>query len=136
MAAILATIWPSMKASEPNATARKTRLSSGTEIAFVVNTRTGSGKRPRIQAPSPLSIVSDTAKAARLPTTIRQVPARKPNRSGPTLFISFTIAIQIARTADPAKPIAIMSCAFFQPSRLVGAVWCAVSISASASPIR
>ena len=105
-------------------------------MTFVVMTRTGSGTRPRIQAPSPLSSVSETAKAARLPTTIRQVPARKPKRSGPTPFISFTIAIQAARTADPAKPMAIMIWAFFQPSRLVGAVWCAASISASASPIR
>ena len=125
-----------MKASEPNAIARKTTLSSGIETAFVPRTRNVSGTRPRIQAPSPLSIVSETAKAARLASTILHVPARKPKALGTAAGIASTTAIQTARMADAAKPIAIMTCAFRQPSRRVGAVWCAISISASARPIR
>src|SRR5256714_5015587 len=75
VASILATNWPFTRSSlpVPNASTMKTTESSGVETRLVPTTRTASGTRPRTQAPRRLSVVSETAKAARLAPTMRHV---------------------------------------------------------------
>src|SRR3954471_11864769 len=73
--AIFPTSWPSKKCSpdQPNASARKTKLSIGALAPAETTTRTPSWTRPRSGAPTRLSTVSETMKAARLAATMRQV---------------------------------------------------------------
>src|SRR5256885_1275359 len=73
VASIFATNWPLIRSSlpVPNASTMKTTESSGVETRFVPITRADSGTRSRTQAPSRLSVVSETADAARLAATMR-----------------------------------------------------------------
>src|SRR2546423_4764191 len=75
VASIFATNCPLTRSSlpVPNASTMKTAESSGVETRFVPMTRTASGTRSRTHAPRMLSVVSETANAARLAATIRQV---------------------------------------------------------------
>ena len=50
-------------------------------------------------------------------------------------FDAATSAMYPASSADAPKPAKIISCALRQPSRRVGALWCASSSRASATPI-
>ena len=109
---------PSTNASDPNAIARKTRLSSGADTTFVLTTRTASGTRPRNRRrarcrPSP---------RRRRRRGCRRRSATLPERDvegwlGDGAVHVVQLAIQTARTAEPTNPMAIMICAFLQPSR-------------------
>jgi hypothetical protein len=82
-----------------------------------------------------LSIVSETMNATRLPSTIRQVPARR-SKSASSGDMTLRIASQAARKTDAPKPQRTITCALTNPSRRVGAVRCATSISDKVIPIK
>jgi hypothetical protein len=128
--AILPTSCPLKKwrPEEPNASERKTTLSSGALATVDATTRMASCTRPRSGAPTRLSTVSETMNAARLAPTIRHVEptARSKGWPGNAGCEWTTIAMYAARSADPTNPAAIISCAFSAPSRRVGAEWCAI----------
>src|SRR5215472_8927477 len=83
--AILPTSWPSKKWSPavPKARTRKTTLSIGALAPAETTTRTPSWTRPRSGAPTRLSTVSETMKAARLAKTMRQVEPTTRSNSCP-----------------------------------------------------
>src|SRR5205823_6231430 len=122
----LPTSCPLKKSSpdEPNASTRKTTLSIGALAPAETRTRTASWTRPRRGAPTRLSTVSETRKAARLAPTMRHVePTALSNSCPGNAGCEWTTSVTSpAKSAEPAKPSPIRSCALSAPSRRVSPV--------------